>query len=130
MTDEKKPLLRSQKKLKSAALIQAYQKEWWKRTQERLRNGESFAICMADDAEDIFTAFDIPVVVIPWWSAMISAKRMSEYYGNVLAEHGYDMDQYGSLGLGVTLDHKPEIPPGEDCPNPWSSWEQPCRTMP
>ena len=53
MTDERKPLLRSEKKLKSAALVQAYQKEWWKNTQERLRNGEPYAICMADDAEDI-----------------------------------------------------------------------------
>lgn len=118
MTDEKKPLLRSQKQLRSAQLIKAYQKEWWNRTQERLRNGEQFAICMADDAEDIFTAMDIPVIVIPWWSAQISAKRMSEYYGNVLSEHGYDMDQYTSLGLGVTLDRKPEIAPWGGLPKP------------
>jgi hypothetical protein len=118
MTDEKKPLLRSEKQLKSAQLIKAYQKEWWNRTQERLRDGEPFAICMADDAEDIFTAMDIPVIVIPWWSAQISAKRMSEYYGSVLSEHGYDMDQYTSLGLGVTLDHKPEIAPWGGLPKP------------
>ena len=118
MTDGNKPLQRSQKQLKSAALIKAYQKEWWDRTQERLGMGEPYAICMADDAEDIFTAFDIPVVVIPWWSAMISAKRMSEYYGNVLTEHGYDMDQYTSLGLGVTLDNNPEIAPWGGLPKP------------
>ena len=118
MTEGKKPLQRSRKQLKSAALIKAYQKEWWDRTQERLRMGEPYAICMADDAEDIFTAFDIPVVVIPWWSAMISAKRMSEYYGSVLSKHGYDMDQYTSLGLGVTLDNNPKIAPWGGLPKP------------
>ncbi|MFC1532256.1 2-hydroxyacyl-CoA dehydratase, partial [Thermodesulfobacteriota bacterium] len=90
---------RSKKKLESITMLKEFQRNWWSETVERLRQGEPFAICNADEAEEIFIAFDMPVIVRPWWSAIISAKRMSEYYGNILAEHGWDMNQYASLGL-------------------------------
>ncbi|MFC1533938.1 2-hydroxyacyl-CoA dehydratase subunit D [Thermodesulfobacteriota bacterium] len=105
-------------RLPSMSALKNYQKKWWQETHARLRRGEPYAICMADDAEDIFTAFDIPVIVTPWWSAVISAKQMSAYYGEVLAKHGYDMNPYYSLGLGVTLDNNPEKAPWGGLPKP------------
>ncbi|MFC1533979.1 2-hydroxyacyl-CoA dehydratase [Thermodesulfobacteriota bacterium] len=118
MNEIKRPKSKSSKQLKAISALKEHQRKWWQETHERLRQGEPFGICMADDAEDIFTAFDIPIIVIPWWSAVISAKRMSEYYGNVLSEHGYDMNQYGSLGLGVTLDNDPTKAPWGGLPKP------------
>ncbi|MFC1820790.1 2-hydroxyacyl-CoA dehydratase [Thermodesulfobacteriota bacterium] len=116
--NEAKSAQPSTKRLKSIAALKEHQRKWWQETHERLRQGEPYGICMADDAEDIFIAFDIPIIVIPWWSAVISAKQMSEYYGNVLAKHGYDMNPYGSLGLGVTLDNDPEKAPWGGLPKP------------
>ncbi|MFC1820677.1 2-hydroxyacyl-CoA dehydratase [Thermodesulfobacteriota bacterium] len=109
---------KSKKKLRAIVALKEQQRKWWQETHERLRQGEPFGISNADEAEDIFIAFDMPAIVIPWWSAVISAKRMSEYYGNVLAEHGYDMNQYSSLGLGVTLDNDPEKAPWGGLPKP------------
>ncbi|MFC1820199.1 2-hydroxyacyl-CoA dehydratase [Thermodesulfobacteriota bacterium] len=118
MTQNRSDASKSNEKVQSLKALRDYQRKWWEETHERLRQGEPYGICMADDAEDIFTAFDIPIIVIPWWSAVISGKKMSEYYGKVLAEHGYDMDPYYSLGLGVTLDNDPEKAPWGGLPKP------------
>ncbi|MFC1820770.1 2-hydroxyacyl-CoA dehydratase, partial [Thermodesulfobacteriota bacterium] len=118
MSEIKNTTSKSSKQLKSIVALKEYQRNWWHETHERLRQGEPFGISNADDAEEIFIAFDMPAIVRPWWSAVISAKRMSEYYGNVLAEHGYDMNHYASLGLGVTLDNNPEKAPWGGLPKP------------
>jgi hypothetical protein len=113
-TGDEVRLPRSIKQLRSSAKVKAYQKEWF----HKIREGE-YGICGADEAEEIFTAFGMPVVVVPWWMAIIAAKRMSSYYGNILAERGYDMGHYaGSLGLAVTIDNNPETAPWGGLPRP------------
>jgi hypothetical protein len=107
-------LPRTVKQLKSSAALSAYQKEWFHSIKK-----DGFGMCSADEAEEIFTAFDMPVVVIQWWMSIIAAKRMSPYYGNLLAERGYDMQHYqGSLGLASTIDNNPETAPWGGLPRP------------
>ncbi|MFC1921570.1 2-hydroxyacyl-CoA dehydratase, partial [Chloroflexota bacterium] len=114
ITDGEVHLPRSIKQLRSSAAVKAYQKEWF----HKIREGE-YGICNADEAEEIFTAFGMPVVVVQWWMAIIAAKRMSSYYGNILAKRGYDMGHYaGSLGLAVTIDNNPDTAPWGGLPKP------------
>lgn len=111
--------LSNTKQLQSAIALKSYQKEWF--SQIRIKNdlGIPFGICNADECEEIFTVFGMPVIVVQWWCAIIAAKRMAAHYGNVLAKFGWDMDQYNSLGLGVTLDKSSEIEP------PWGGLPKP-----
>lgn len=102
---------RSKKQLKSSEAVGAYQKDWFKKLKERINAGEPFAICNADEAEEIFLAMDIPVVVKQWWSAVISAKRLSPYYFDLLEQRGYDLCRYCVLGLGCAMDNNPERAP-------------------
>jgi hypothetical protein len=107
-------LPRAIKQLKSSAALRAYQKEWFHKIKK-----DEYGICSADEAEEIFTAFGMPVVVIQWWMSIIAAKRMSPYYANILSERGYDMGHYqGSLGLAVTIDNNPETAPWGGLPRP------------
>jgi hypothetical protein len=104
---------RSVKQLRSSAAVKNHQKEWFR----KIKEGQ-YGICNADEAEEIFTTFGMPAVVSQWWSGIIAAKRMSSYYGNLLSERGYDMDQYNSLGLGCTIDNNPETAPWGGLPKP------------
>lgn len=107
------PIKKSVKQLRSSAALKAYQKEWF----QTIRAGH-FGICDADVVEEIFTAFGMPAVVVQWWSGIIAAKRMSAYYGNLLAQRGYDMNHYNSLGLGCTIDNNRETAPWGGLPKP------------
>jgi benzoyl-CoA reductase/2-hydroxyglutaryl-CoA dehydratase subunit BcrC/BadD/HgdB len=109
---------RSAKQLESSAAVSAYQKEWFKNSRRRISNGEPFAICNADEAEEIFLVMDIPVIVKQWWSAVISAKRLSPHYFDVLNKKGYDLCSYCNLGLGCTIDGNPERAPWGGLPKP------------
>ena len=107
-------LPRTKKQLKSPAALSVYQKEWFRSIKK-----DAYGICSANEAEEIFTAFDMPVVVIQWWMSIIAAKRMSPYYGNLLAARGYDMQHYqGSLGLASTIDNNSETAPWGGLPRP------------
>jgi hypothetical protein len=112
-------LPRSTKQLRSSIAVKAYQKEWFQKIREKTNQGIPFAICAAGCCEETLTAFGMPVVVIQWWMGLIAAKRMSAYYGNVLAERGWDMNHYdGALGLAVTIDNNPETAPWGGLPKP------------
>jgi hypothetical protein len=104
---------RSVKQLRTSEAVKAYQKEWF----QKIKEGQ-YGICNADEAEEIFIALGMPAVVIQWWSGIIAAKRLSAHYGNLLAKRGWDFDQYGSLGLGCTLDNNPETAPWGGLPRP------------
>ncbi|MBN1849558.1 MAG: 2-hydroxyacyl-CoA dehydratase [Deltaproteobacteria bacterium] len=108
----------SKKQLRSSQAMQQFQKEWFKDIQARIKGGEPYGICNADEVEEVFTFFGMPVIVVQWWAAVIAAKRMSEHYSKVLAERGYDMDHYNSIGLGCTLDNNPETAPWGGLPKP------------
>ncbi|MGQ9427372.1 2-hydroxyacyl-CoA dehydratase subunit D [Gilvimarinus sp. F26214L] len=113
--------LRSRKDLSCTADAQRFQKAFGLDLKRRVvENGEPFAIVQADTPHEIFHVMDIPIVTNQWWSAYISAKRLSERYVNVLAEHGFPQDscKYCSLGLGCTLDNDPATAPWGGLPKP------------
>ncbi|HVN97921.1 MAG TPA: 2-hydroxyacyl-CoA dehydratase family protein [Syntrophorhabdaceae bacterium] len=109
---------RSKKKLKSSEAVGIYQKDWFQNVKARIDAGEPFAICNADEAEEIFLAMDIPVITKQWWSAVISAKRLSSYYFDLLEREGYDLCRYCVLGLGCTMDNDPGRAPWGGLPRP------------
>jgi benzoyl-CoA reductase subunit B len=112
---------RSRKDLDSTAAATRYQREFVQTLQERVvRNREPFAIAQADTAHEIFHAMDIPVVSNQWWSAYLSAKRLSGHYFEVLQQHGFPGNscRYCALGLGCTLDRNPERAPWGGLPRP------------
>src|SRR5690606_40001410 len=82
--------------------------------------GEPFAVAQADTPHEIFHALDIPVVTNQWWSAYISAKRLSTRYFAALDELGFPPNRcnYCSLGLACTLADDPATAPWGGLPRP------------
>jgi benzoyl-CoA reductase/2-hydroxyglutaryl-CoA dehydratase subunit BcrC/BadD/HgdB len=110
----------SVKQLRSSIEGAAYQKEWFKKTRERISGSEPFAIAQADTPHEIFLTMDIPVVPVQWWSAVIAAKQLSPYYFDLMNEHGYQKNlcRYCCLPLACTMDHNPERAPWGGLPKP------------
>jgi benzoyl-CoA reductase/2-hydroxyglutaryl-CoA dehydratase subunit BcrC/BadD/HgdB len=119
--EQKPPEWRAQRntsQLKSSQVVKNLQKDWFFKTQERVKNGEPFAICNADEAEEIFLTMDIPVLVKQWWSGIISAKQLAPRYFDLLSSEGYDLCTYCALGYGCTLAHDPATEPWGGLPRP------------
>jgi len=110
----------SDKQMQTPNAVRAYQREWMERTRQRVKQGEPFAICNGDDFEEILNVMDIPVIVINYWHALITTKKMDRYYQNILTERDYPATIF-SMGLAATMDNKPEAAPWGGCPNPPSS---------
>ena len=85
-----------------------------------MESGEPFALAQADTPHEIFHAMDIPLISNQWWSAYISAKRLSGTYFRAMDELGYPPNRcrYCSLGLGCTLAANPEVAPWGGLPRP------------
>jgi benzoyl-CoA reductase/2-hydroxyglutaryl-CoA dehydratase subunit BcrC/BadD/HgdB len=111
---------RTTNQLRSAQEAVAYQKEWFKSTRERLSQGEPFVLANADTPHEIFLTMDIPVVMTQWWSAIISAKRLSPHYFDLMNERGYQRNlcRYCSLPLASAMDHNPDQAPWGGLPKP------------
>ena len=100
---DKSPSSISTKQMRSSEFVSCLHKEWARNLRERVSRGEPFAITNVSQAEEIFTVMDIPYIPTQWWSAYISAKRLSPYYFDLLGEKGYDLCRYCSLPLGCTM---------------------------
>jgi benzoyl-CoA reductase/2-hydroxyglutaryl-CoA dehydratase subunit BcrC/BadD/HgdB len=109
---------KSTNQLKSSSAVKSLQKEWFMKTQERVKNGEPFAICNADECEEIFLTMDIPVMVKQWWSGIISAKQLAPRYFDLLSSKGYDLCTYCALGYGCSIARDPETAPWGGMPHP------------
>jgi benzoyl-CoA reductase subunit B len=123
MSSESKitPQPRGRKDLASTAAATAYQKEFGAELRKRVvEQGEPFAIAQADTPHEIFHAMDIPVISNQWWSAYISAKRLSGRYFGVMDELGYPSNRcrYCSLGLACSLADDPATAPWGGLPKP------------
>jgi len=109
------------KDLECSAAAKAFQKAFGAELRERVvERGEPFAVAQADTPHEIFHAMDIPIVSNQWWSAYISAKRLSSRYFAVLDEFGFPPNRcsYCSLGLGCTLADDPATAPWGGLPRP------------
>ena len=111
----------SRKDLECTAAASAYQKHFAAELRERVvERGEPFVVAQADTPHELFHAMDIPLVSNQWWSAYISAKRLSGQYFGTLDELGYPANRcrYCSLGLGCTLANDPATAPWGGLPKP------------
>jgi hypothetical protein len=109
------------RELQCTADAKAFQKAFGAELKVRVvERGEPFAIAQADTPHEIFHAMDIPIVSNQWWSAYISAKRLSEPYVAVLDDLGYPSNRcsYCSLGLACTLANDPGSAPWGGLPEP------------
>jgi benzoyl-CoA reductase subunit B len=110
-----------QRDLQCSAAAKAFQKGFGAELKKSVvERGEPFAVAQADTPHEIFHAMDIPVVSNQWWSAYISAKRLSSHYFSVLDELGYPPNRcsYCSLGLACTLADDPATAPWGGLPKP------------
>ena len=100
---------------------QAYQKAGQKRFREEvIAGGAPYVIADAVTPHEIFHTLDIPVISLPWYSAIISAKQLSPYYFELMDRLGYHdgLPRYGSLPFMTTLDNDPERAPYGGLPRP------------
>ena len=111
----------ARKDLACTAAATAYQKAFGAELRERVvEKGEPFAVAQADTPHELFHVLDIPLVTNQWWSAYISAKRLSGKYSGALDALGYPENRcsYCSLGLGCTLAGDPATAPWGGLPKP------------
>ncbi|MDX1562733.1 MAG: 2-hydroxyacyl-CoA dehydratase family protein [Gammaproteobacteria bacterium] len=107
--------------LECTALAKAHQKTFVAELRERVvERGDPFVVAQADTPHEIFHAMDIPVVTNQWWSAYISAKRLSPRYMSVLDELGFPSNRcsYCALGLACSLADDPATAPWGGLPRP------------
>ena len=112
---------RGRKDLECTSAATAFQKAFGAELRARVvERGEPFAVAQADTPHEIFHAMDIPIVSNQWWSAYISAKRLSGRYFAVLDELGFPSNRcsYCSLGLACSLANDPATAPWGGLPRP------------
>lgn len=112
---------RARKQLNSTSEATAYQKRFASELRSRvIDRGEPFILAQADTPHEIFHAMDIPLISNQWWSAYISAKRLSGRYFQAMDDLGYPSNRcrYCSLGLGCTLS-------GDSATAPWGGLPKP-----
>ncbi|OYY92108.1 MAG: hypothetical protein B7Y45_01090 [Sphingomonas sp. 28-66-16] len=88
--------------------------------EEVIAVGAPYVIADAVTPHEIFHALDIPVISLPWYSAIIAAKQLSPYYFGLMDRLGYHdgLPRYGSLPFMTTLDGDPERAPYGGLPRP------------
>src|SRR5580698_5009163 len=112
---------RATKLLASTEAATSYQRTFAGDLKRRVvENGEPFVLAQADTPHEIFHAMDIPPISNQWWSAYISAKRLSGTYFRAMDDLGYPPNRcrYCSLGLACTLAGTPQSAPWGGLPRP------------
>ncbi|MDF0599293.1 2-hydroxyacyl-CoA dehydratase family protein [Psychromarinibacter sp. C21-152] len=103
------------------AEARAKQKAWFQGFRARvMEQGETYVIASAVSPHEIFHTMDVPVVSIPWYSAVISAKQQSPYYFSLMDEMGFHdgLPRYNTLPYFSTVDNDPERAPYGGLPKP------------
>ncbi len=109
----------SKKRLDTASMVLAYQKDWFHNVSAAARGGEPLALLNADAPHEVFRAFGIPYVVNQWWASIISAKRQGPTALSKLTERGLPdtSQQYDTIPLGEQF-----LSPAD---RPWGGLPQP-----
>ncbi len=110
-----------EKQLDCTRAASEHQKAWF--TQLRRDVFESrrpYAIIQADMPFELFQVMEVPVVSNQWWAAIISAKRLSGHYLDILNSMGFHggLCRYCSLAAASTLANDPESAPWGGLPKP------------
>lgn len=119
--------------MRSSIEAVAFQKEWFNNIRTRISKGDFFVLENGvNDCREICLALDIPVVSAVWWSAIISAKRLSSYYFDLMDAKGYrNLCRYCVLPLACSMDHHSERAPWGGLPKPMAFIAQlRCNAMP
>jgi hypothetical protein len=120
-TEARRPPRDMSDRLVSTQRANEHQREWFQDFRRAvMERGAPYVIADAVSPHEIFHTMDIPVLSIPWYSAVIAAKQLSPYYFGMMDRLGYHdgLPRYGSLPFMTTLDNDPERAPYGGLPKP------------
>ncbi len=109
------------KQLECTLAAGEYQKSWFAQLRKDVfEKQRPYAIVQADMPFELFQVMDVPVVSNQWWAAIISAKRLSGYYLDILNSMGFHdgLCRYCSLAAAATLAKDSERAPWGGLPKP------------
>jgi benzoyl-CoA reductase subunit B len=97
-----------------------YQREWAKGLRAQITSGAKYAFVNADTPHELFHHMDVPIVTNQWWSAIIAAKQLSEFYFDYMEAAGFHnrLARYSSLPLIAELE-------GDTTRQPWGGLPTP-----
>lgn len=97
-----------------------YQRDWAKGLRAQITSGEQYAFVNADTPHELFHHIGLPIVTNQWWSAIIAAKQLSEFYFDYMETLGFHdrLARYSSLPLIAELEGDPERQPWGGLPTP------------
>lgn len=98
-----------------------WRRQWLTDLRDRVfQEREPYVIADGVAPHEICHVLGSPVVSVPWYSAVISAKRLSGTYFDFLEAQGYHrgLPRYISLPLASTLYDDPEVAPYGGLPKP------------
>ncbi|MBI1621789.1 2-hydroxyacyl-CoA dehydratase family protein [Aquamicrobium zhengzhouense] len=97
-----------------------YQREWAKGLRRDITSGKSYAFVNADTPHELFHHMGMPIVTNQWWSAIIAAKQLSEFYFDYMESRGFHerLARYSSLPLIAELE-------GDTSRQPWGGLPTP-----
>lgn len=106
--------------LQSTKIAADYQREWAKGLRAQITSGEKFAFVNADTPHELFHHMGVPIVTNQWWSAIIAAKQLSEFYFDFMEAAGFHdrLARYSSLPLIAELE-------GDTTRQPWGGLPTP-----
>jgi len=107
--------------LEATAAARAWRNQWLSDLRTRVfEEGEPFIIADGVAPHEIVHVMGVPVVSVPWYAAVISAKRLSSTYFDFLEAEGYHagLPRYASLPLASTLHGDPDVAPYGGLPKP------------
>ncbi|KRA43245.1 2-hydroxyacyl-CoA dehydratase family protein [Devosia sp. Root635] len=106
--------------LESTRIAADYQREWAKGLRAQITSGEKYAFVNADTPHELFHHIGVPIVTNQWWSAIIAAKQLSEFYFDYMEAAGFHgrLARYSSLPLIAELE-------GDTGRQPWGGLPTP-----
>lgn len=108
-------------RLQSTLRANEHQKQDFINFRQRvLDSGEPYVISDAVAPAEILHTMDIPVVPVPWYSAIVAAKQLSPHYFSVMDRLGFHdrLPRYTSLPMMTTLDGASGLAPYGGLPKP------------
>ena len=106
--------------LQSTDAATEYQREWAKGLRAQITSGAQYAFVNADTPHELFHHIGLPIVTNQWWSAIIAAKQLSEYYFDYMEAAGFHerLARYSSLPLIAELEGATSRQPWGGLPTP------------
>lgn len=106
--------------LESTRIATDHQRGWAKSLRAQITSGAKYAFVNADTPHELFHHMGLPIVTNQWWSAIIAAKQLSEYYFDYMETLGFHdrLARYSSLPLIAELEGDTERQPWGGLPKP------------